>query len=70
MLVENRDFSIPPAFDATLRGSAIVILPYFAVWYWNTRMVCCPTVKKLTIFRSFNTIAACDLQSVGHLVTA
>ena len=41
------------------------------VWYWKTRMVGLPMMKKIEyIFNGLDTIPACDRQTDGNLATA
>ena len=64
ILVENRDFFIPLAFDALVRGISVGILPSRLVWKklgWRGY----PTVKKNfeDVCNRLHTISACDRQT-------
>jgi len=63
ILVENRDFFIPLAFNAPVGGSRRNITIMFGTK--KTKMVGYLTVKNFDMFSSFHRIPACDGQTDG-----
>jgi len=71
ILVENRDFLYPPAFDAPLGGRGFPSQYCHSVWYGKTRMVGLPGGKKIEdIFSGVDRKPACDRQTNRHLAAA